>query len=131
MRTKLHLLLLAAGLLAIPSYAGELNLFEWSAVAPIVVQGEILGEEGKYVALHVNHVLRGDVLPESRILIDRRKANRHRSRNASPKGLKLHAGTVYLVLLEPSENKKGETKARVFSLVRGVQGARPLPPEGA
>lgn len=112
------------------AHAGPLNLFEWSAVSPIVAEGEIVGEEGRYTALVVNRVLRGSVLPQTKVLIHTRLANRDRSPNADLKALRFEAGMSYLVLLEVDGDHQSGPNT-VYRLVRGVQGARILPPEGA
>jgi len=111
-------------------WAATLNLFEWSAVSPIVAEGKIVGEEGKYTALVVDRVLRGGVEPQSKVLIHTRLANRDRSPNADLKALHFEAGQSYIVLLESYDGKKSGTTP-IYRLVRGVQGARELPAEGA
>jgi hypothetical protein len=108
-------------------WAEAQNLFEWSAVAPIVVEAQVTGEEGKFTTVFVRGVFRGDLTPSSQVRIDIKEANRSRSRNADPKPLKLELGADYLLLLEPSP-ERGQS---CFRLVRGVRGAERLPQEGA
>ncbi|NIM64085.1 MAG: hypothetical protein GTO30_21280, partial [Acidobacteria bacterium] len=58
---------LALACLAPASAAARLNYFEWSAVAPIVVAGNSLGENGRYVEVEVWRVIRGDGVSEGEV----------------------------------------------------------------
>jgi hypothetical protein len=129
--------LLTAVLLACTGLAGgsvradeDLNLYSWSLVAPVVVSGTSLGENGKVVELEVEHVFRGDVVPGEMILVDQRKANRERNRYLDPKALRLDAGSRFALILEPAY-RRGKDGPVVYALTRGVHGARELPQEGS
>jgi len=126
--TRLGIVTLA--ILLVSGFArAELNLFEWTAVAPIVVEGEVLGEEGRNVVLHVGRVFRGEVETSTNIRINVKHANRNRSRNADFKALKLKPGGSYVMLLQDGpRNRDGSPGA--FLLARGVRGARETPDEG-
>jgi len=128
MRSKLCLacILLLTGPTA--SAEDELNLFEWTAVAPIVVEALVTGDDGKYMNIQVVRVLRGDVTVGDEVKLALRLANRSRSRNADPKSLKLDLARNYVFLLEEFHPKP--TKV-IYRLIRGVRGARPVPAEGA
>ena len=54
------LALLALALVPLTSTAASLNLFEWMAIAPVVVAGENLGTYGKYAQFKVQDVYRGE-----------------------------------------------------------------------
>ena len=112
------------------AWAEAQNLFEWSAVAPIVVEAQVLGEEGKFTTVLVRGVFRGGLTPGNKLRLDIKQANRTRSRNADPKPLKLELGADYLLLLEPYEPTPGKG-VTCYRLVRGVRGAERLPQEGA
>jgi len=99
------------------------NLFEWSGVAPVIVTGTSLGEDGRYVEFRVASCLRGDVEGRDILDIDVREANRSRDRLVDPRALRLEVGTAYVLLLE--RNASGR-----YRLARGVHGARELPLEG-
>jgi len=107
-----------------------LNLYDWCAVAPIIVDGEVSFEDGKWVAVRAGRVFRGDVAAGAELYVNLRRANRQRNLNADPKALRVEPGLRYVWLLEeePSEERKG---GPAYRLVRGVRGARELPPEGA
>jgi hypothetical protein len=109
------------------SPAATRNLFEWSAVAPVVVAAHSLGENGKFVEMRVEHVFRGDIAEGTILNLDLKQANRTRNRNLSPRSLNLDAGVDFLLLLEPSERSG---KRMTYAMVRGVDGARELPAEG-
>ena len=100
------------------------NLFEWTGVAPIVVAGTSLGEDGHHVDFRVSATLRGAIAVGDELRIDVREANRVRDRMLHPKALRLDEGAEYVLLLE---RMAPEGKHR---LVRGVYGARELPLEG-
>lgn len=111
--------------------AQQLNYFEWSAVAPIVVAGDSLGEDGRYVEFEIWRVIRGGGIAEGeRIFVDLKFTNRHRRRSVDPKPLRLPEETRYLLLLEPGP-PRGNPPQPTYRLTRGVRGARELPLEGA
>ena len=64
-----RLLVTAAALSAcVPlSLGAARNLYEWSAVAPIVVAAQSLGEDGKYVEVRVERVFRGEIAAGIRV----------------------------------------------------------------
>lgn len=120
----------AAAQIAVPQV--EHNDFEWSAVAPIVVTATSLGDVARLHELRVRDVLRGDVEPGDQLMIDLKQANRARDRLVHPKRLELEAGVLYAVLLQPTERVDGDDDGPVvYWLVRGVEGVRELPAEGA
>ena len=100
------------------------NLFEWSGVAPMVVAGTSLGEDGRHFDFRVTASLRGHAAAGDVLRIDVREANRMRDRMLHPKALRLDDGVDYVLLLETS-GPEGK-----YRLVRGVNGARELPLEG-
>jgi hypothetical protein len=105
-----------------------LNYFEWIAVAPTVVVGESLDNDGKYAEVRVSHVLRGDDEPGSVIRIRVRSANRDRDRILHKKGAKVKEGESFILLLQRAPTKKGPA---AYELIRGIDGIRPLPAEGS
>lgn len=126
--------LLALGFVATLPAAGpvheptERNLYEWSAVAPIVAAVEPIEEDGRWIRLRVVRVIRGDLGEGSVVRADRRTANRERGSQALP--LKLDPDLSYVVLLDRSpRGEPGDPPS--YDFVRGVRGARELPPEGA
>ncbi len=123
-------LAIVAFALVLPT-AGEAaprNLFEWSAVSPVVVSAVSLGQDGRYVEARVEQVLRGDIEPDTVLLIDLRQTNRERNRNVTPHALKMDVGLSYLFLLEPGSRYRGGVRS--YRIVRGVRGVRELPAEG-
>ena len=105
----------------------ELNYYEWTAVAPVVVAGTSLGENGRYIEFRVTHALRGPVEAGEMIRIDLKNANRHRRRSDYPRALKMPEDTDFIVVLEsPQPTKSGE---RAFGMARGVRSVRELPLE--
>jgi len=105
----------------------ELNYYEWTAVAPVVVAGTSLGENGRYIEFRVNHTLRGPVETSEMIRIDLKHANRNRRRSDYPHALKMPQETDFIVVLEnPQPTKDGE---RAFRMARGVRSVRELPIE--
>ena len=126
---------LALSVLAVPSSRAvdlshkiqELNYYEWTAVAPVVITGTSLGENGRYIEFRVNHALRGPVEPGEMIRIDLKYANRNRRRSDYPRALKLPQETDFIVLLEnPQPTKDGN---RAFRMARGILSVRELPVE--
>jgi len=106
---------------------GELNYYEWIAVAPIVVAGTSLGDNGRHVEFRVRHSLRGTTADGATIRIDLKHANRNRRRSDNPFSLKMAEQTDFIVLLEnPHTLKDG---AQAFRLARGVHSVRELPLE--
>jgi hypothetical protein len=104
----------------------DLNFFEWIRVAPIVVSGQSLGQDGKTWEFRIEHTLRGDLEAGATVRIDLRQANSTRNRRLYPKALKLDSEMEYILLLEPATDGKP-----VYWLSRGILGARELPAEGA
>lgn len=105
----------------------ELNYYEWTAVAPVVVSGTSLGENGRYTEFRVRHALRGDIEPDQVLRIDLKRANRERRRSNFPFALKMPAESEYLLVLEnPRPAKDGQP---AFQLARGVRSVREIPLE--
>ena len=105
----------------------ELNYYEWTAVAPVVVAGTSLGENGRWLEFQVRHSLRGPVDAGGVIRIDLKQANRERRRSDYPFSLKMPAETEYLVVLQnPVGTKDG---GRMYPMARGVRSVRELPIE--
>lgn len=122
---------LVAFFLAVQSVsARDRNLWEWMNVAPIVAVVEIREASSREALVDVQGVLLGDVADASRIALDVRGANRERPEGVP--ALDIHTGATYLALLEPAPKKRrdGDDPPR-FRLVRGVEGLRELPAEGA
>jgi hypothetical protein len=117
--------------LGIPSTAeaDSLNLFDWTAIAPEIVVIRVLGGEGKLMRVRVERTLRGSIEEGSEILVDERHANKTRLDTQPTLKLAREDGPVVL-LLERSTRKNAKNKP-VYLLVRGVDGARALPLEGA
>lgn len=110
--------------------ARSFNLYEWAAVAHVIVVGTSLGDNGRYHEITVEQTLRGrDDWAGQRFRINLRDANRDRDRDQHKYSLKLTRGESYLMLLEPREVKKNSALP-AFDLVRGVDGVRELPAEG-
>ena len=103
MSRLLFVFLWALFLIASPCVrAEELNLFAWSEVAPVVVSGTSLGEDGKYVDFRAERVFRGGMPPGAVLLVDQRHANNSRDRFVDPKALRMVAGERFAILLEPA-----------------------------
>ncbi len=127
-RRLLQIAPLAALAACVPAAAEDLNLFEWSAVAPIVAEVEVLSMDGPYAELSIDRVFRGE-LPHRHLMLSLKAANRERNRVLEREPLRMGEAERYVLLLE--ERPKGErSKLPVYHLVRGVDGARPVPPEG-
>ena len=105
------------------------NLYEWSAVAPVVVAGTSLGEDGKHFDFKVVECLRGDLQPGDELRIDVRTANRSRDRTLFPKALRLDDGVDFVLLLDEVKGRKPKDSV-LYGLERGLAGARELPLEG-
>lgn len=99
------------------------NLFEWIAVAPIVVVGEVLVDDQRYVELEIHRVLRGDLEAGTVIPVDLRYANRDRRDGRAR--LDLEKGRSYLALLS-MRNRPTRRGDRPYDVVRGTAGARAL-----
>ena len=99
------------------------NLFEWMAIAPVVVVAEVQVDDQKYVQIRVDRVLRGGAVPGDLLRVDVKGTNRDRSPGTAK--LSVEKGFSYLWLLQPrpGEPKKGEP---ILDLVRGTMGARLL-----
>lgn len=131
MRSGVAIFLALATLLGGVARADELNLFEWSAVAPVVITGEALGRDGRYLEIQVQDVLRGDSPHTGDVIrVNLRRTNRLRNRNVDPLPFNPDPEVAYLWLLQddPSDPR---IDPPVYRLVRGVRGARELPAEGA
>ena len=55
---------------SLPVAADELNWFDWSSVAPIVVAVTSLGENGRFTEVRVIHAFRGDMQTDEMLRID-------------------------------------------------------------
>jgi hypothetical protein len=118
-------MLLAAGA---AGAASSMNLHEWMGVAPIVVSATVSGGDGRFPLVTVAQVFRGELDVSTTLQVDLRLANRERGETRSP--LRLEQGGTYLFLLERASDTPSEGRTR-HRLVRGVDGARPVPAEGA
>ena len=98
----LNLLILILVALPVSAATRTLNLFEWSATAPIVVQCVVVGEVGKYTMVRAETVFRGEIETGDDVLIDVKESNRSRLYQLHKKALRLELDTTYFVLLEPS-----------------------------
>jgi hypothetical protein len=105
------------------------NLYEWSAVATVVVAGTSLGEDGKHFDVKVQECLRGGLQPGDEIRVDVRTANRTRDRDLYPKALRLDEGVDYVLLLDPVDGSKADEPVQ-YGLARGLASVRELPLEG-
>jgi HEAT repeat protein len=132
-RVRLKSLILVAPLLLalVPSTstAAPPNLYEWMAIAPVVVAGENLGTYGKYAEFKVQNVYRGKVA-SNEIKVNVRRANRDRDRLVYKEALRFEERTSYVLLLVPIAPRKPDGQA-TFELIRGVRGAREVPLEGS
>lgn len=104
------------------------GLYEWMAVAPIVVAADVLADDGKFVVAITRTPVKGGRAGGSAFEIDLRQANR--DREAGTPALDLVKGRGYLLLLTSSTRGKNQPNP-VFALARGVGGARELPVEGS
>ena len=118
---------LALALASPASRAAPLNLYEWIAVAPVVVAGKNLGTHGKYAEFTVENVYRGETAGEIKVNV--RRANRDRDRFLYKHALRFEEGESYLLLLVQVATRDPDGKP-TFELIRGVRGARQVPPEG-
>jgi len=106
----------------------RLGLYEWMAVAPIVVAANVIADDGKFVVAITSTPVKGGLETGAAIEVDLRQTNR--DREAGTPALDLAKGKAYLLLLSPSTRGKSEPHP-VFALERGVRGARELPREGS
>lgn len=107
--------------------AAAQNLYEWMAVAPIVVLGRVVVDDERYVEMEVTKALVGEVPRDRPLSIDQRNANR--DREARQDRLQMEKGRTYLILLEPEVGRRAERVVH-YRIVRGALGAREVPPEG-
>jgi hypothetical protein len=119
---------LAVACAAIDAAAAPMDLYEWVAVAPVVGVAELRDDRGKYAEIEVTEFLRGEAPAGTRAWLDLKGANREREEGR--RTLRLEEGQAYLVLLRHETNRKSDGRA-VFALVRGIDGVRELPAEGA
>jgi hypothetical protein len=103
------------------------GLYEWMGMAPIVVAGDVVSDDGKFTQVVVREAIKGNTPPGTTLLIDVRGANR--DRDPGVKALKFDRAVGYLILLRTGP-RVAESRP-VFELVRGTQGVRPLPAEGS
>jgi len=102
------------------------GLYEWMGLAPIVVAGDVVSDDGKFAQVVVREAIKGGTPPGTTLLIDVRGANR--DRDPGVKALKFDKTVGYLILLRTGP--RSSDSRPVFELVRGTQGVRPLPAEG-
>ena len=129
MRFRLAACLLAAMFAPGASAFAALNLFEWSAVAPIVAEVQVRKMDGRYARLGVAQVLRGELRDDMPLLVDLGGVNRRRNRSIGEKPLRMEEGERYVILLSV-QPRKAKSKLPVYDMVRGVRGARSVPLEG-
>lgn len=123
-------MLVLASLLVTLGAAAELNYFEWSAVAPVVLTGDEIGMVGRFLQIRVGEVLRGDdVRPGDVVQLSLRRTNRTRNLNVDPKPFKPVPEVRYIWLLQ-KESIQPPQGPPLYRLVRGVRSARELPAEG-
>jgi len=103
------------------------GLYEWMGLAPIVVAGDVVSDDGKLTQIVVREAIKGAAAPGTTLLIDVRGANRDRDPGVKP--LRFDRTVGYLLLLKAAP-RTSDPSHPTFELVRGVQGARPLPAEG-
>ncbi len=123
----------ALGFLLALGVAGEvraapLDLYEWMAVAPIVVDGRVRADDGRYVEITVTAPIRGGPAAGALLKVDLKRVNR--DREDGQHALKLEAGRDYLLLLSRLPDRMAGADP-VYEVVRGVEGAREVPLEGA
>jgi len=106
----------------------RLGLYEWMAVAPIVIAAEIIEDDATFVRAIARATMKGGLSVGAVALIDLRQANRNRE-DGTPR-VDLVKGRTYLLLLKASSRGKSEPHP-VFDLVRGTRGAKALPVEGS
>jgi len=104
------------------------GLYEWMAVAPIVIAADVLADDGKFVVAVARTTVKGQFSAGAAFEVDLRQTNR--DREAGSPALDLSKGKAYLLLLKASSRGKNEPHP-VFALERGVRGAIELPAEGS
>ena len=119
---------LALALTSPASRATPLNLYEWIALAPVIVAGKNRGTYGKYAEFTVQNVYRGEAAGDIRVNV--RRANRDRDRFLYKDALRFEEGESYVLLLVRAATSDPNEKP-AFELIRGVRGAREVPPEGS
>ena len=105
----------------------HLGLYEWMGTSPIVIVADVVADDGKFVQVVTRTSVKGTLDAESIALVDLRQANRDRAEGVAK--LDLAKGRAYALLLKRSARGANEPFP-VFDLVRGVGGAKALPPEG-
>jgi hypothetical protein len=98
------------------------------AVAPTVIAGDILADDGRYIRASVRASVRGELVEGAIVLIDLKKANRDRD-DRTP-AAELSKGRGYLLLLRPSSRKTSEPYP-LYDLVRAAAGVKAIPLEGS
>ena len=111
-----------------PPDPARLGLYEWMATAPIVIAADVVADDGKFVRAITRTAIKGGLASEAVALVDLRQANRERADGTA--ALDLAKGRSYVLLLKASSRGKHEPYP-VFDLVRGIGGAKALPPEGS
>ncbi|HEX4825611.1 MAG TPA: HEAT repeat domain-containing protein [Candidatus Polarisedimenticolaceae bacterium] len=104
----------------------RLGLYEWMAVAPIVVAADVLVDDGKYIQAMTREPIKGAVPARTTLYVDLKRANRDRA--VGVKALDLARGRGYLLLLEAAP-QKASAPSPLYDLVRGISGAREIPKE--
>jgi hypothetical protein len=110
------------------SYAAAPNLYEWVAPSPLVAAAEIRNDRGKYTDFELTDVLRGAVPRGTRLMVDVKRANRDRDEGRA--ALRLEPDRQYLLLLQ-RDDRHSTAELMVYAIVRGIDGVRELPAEGA
>jgi len=111
-----------------PPEPALLGLYDWMATAPVVIAADIVADDSRFVKALTRTTFKGALAVKSVVLVDLRQANRDREMGTP--ALELAKGRAYLLLLKASPRGKKEPHP-VFDLVRGVRGAKALPPEGS
>jgi hypothetical protein len=106
----------------------EMTLYDWMFPAPVVVSGRVLDEAGKLTDVQVGEVFRGEVAAGAVLGVRIKKANRYREDFQSR--VKPERGTTYLFLLKADPPRDPDERVP-YLLVRGVDGIREVPAEGA
>src|SRR5262245_40901758 len=99
---------LAFALLAAEESTGQpLNLYEWLAVAPVVLSAENLGTYGKLAEFRVELTHRGQVATGNVIRVNVRRVNRDRDRMVDDP-LRFDVGAHYLLLVTPAAKQPSD-----------------------
>lgn len=113
--------------LSTPASDGRyLSLYDWMYPAENVIAGRALDEAGKNTAVLVERVFRGTIAKGATVEVRVKRANRER--DESDHRLTLKADTLYALLLTPRTDPDASLS---YEFVRGVEGAREVPAEGA